>query len=202
MSENIVLSDEQLVAMTEADLRAFIATNASTMPMADLIGLPARYAKVIKAHEAAQREADEKALADITLKVKEAIDKTIDKLTATMPEDLLKRMAGVWYARDFGDESASCRLTKSTPKASTSGAPKGTGSGSYVSVDVKSSELLDKVGSHVYFAEATTAKIEGVEVSFAAGTTLKEAWEYSSNGGWRNRVRMALLKEAGMLPTK
>ena len=62
-----------------------------------------------------------------------------------------------------------------------------------------SKELLDKVGENVMFAEDTTRTIQKEEHIMPAGMTFKQAYDYSTNGGWRNSVRMALLKEAGLI---
>ncbi|MFA5354970.1 MAG: hypothetical protein WC291_12130 [Thermodesulfovibrionales bacterium] len=201
MAEN---AKPNFATMTKEELSAYIGTLAAAGDIDGIQAATSEWRKAAKAREEAERAAKETLLKDVTEKVKIAIDQTIEKLVGKLPDDVLKAMDGVWYSKDFGAESATCRVVKTAAPAKGTGTKRGEGSGagSYVSVDVKSSELLEKVGSHVYFAEETGAKIEGVDVTFAAGTTLKEAWDYSHNGGWRNRIRMALLKEAGMLPAK
>ena len=102
---------------------------------------------------------------------------------------------GIWYAADFGESSTTIKLIKGSKRASTGGT--GSGSSSYVTSEVSSKQMLDEVGDEVYFAEETKATIDHQEVTFAAGTTYRQAFNYSNNGGWRNRVRQALLAKTG-----
>ena len=90
----------------------------------------------------------------------------------------------------------SCRLVKGKRSESGGG---GSGKSSYISNPAKSADLLAQVGNNVMFAEDTACTIDKVEHIMPAGTTFKEAYDFSTNGGWRNRVRMALLKEAGII---
>ena len=201
MAEN---AKPDFASMTKEQLAAYIGTLAAAGDIDGIQNATSEWRKASKAREEADRVAKETLLKDVTEKVKIAIDQTIERITSKLPEDVLKAMDGVWYSKDFGAESATCRVVKVSAPAKGTGTKRGegAGTGSYVSVDVKSSELLEKVGDRIYFAEASEATIGGEKVSFAAGTTLKQAWEQSTNGGWRNRIRMALLKEAGMLPAK
>ena len=89
------------------------------------------------------------------------------------------------------------RLTKGAKKSA--GAGEGGGNRSYVANPTRSVDLLAKVGGNIYIKAATTATIDKSEVSLPAGMTFKQAYDFSTNGGWRNRVRMALLKEAGLI---
>ena len=153
--------------------------------------LASEIAKIDAQAEQAEREAKVKALADMGGKVKTAIMKAIQKFIDNGDLDVAD---GIWFSYDFADKSESIRLLKGAPKKE-----KGTGSGSsgYVSVpDVKTADLLAEVGDHVMFKEDTVRKIDKVEHTMKAGTTFKQAFEFSNNGGWRNSVRMALLKEA------
>jgi hypothetical protein len=109
---------------------------------------------------------------------------------------------GIWFAFDAGaireqGINPSLKLTKTGKKASSTG--ESSGKSSYVANPAKSADLLAQVGSNVYFAEDTTVTIDKVETVMPAGMTFKQAYDYSTNGGWRNRVRMALLKEAGII---
>jgi len=154
--------------------------------------LSSEIAKIEAAKEAAEKDAKVKALEAMTAKVKSAIDKVIQTFINSKELD---KADGVWYVNDFGEKLTSCRLMKSQPKKR----GEGKGSGSYVSRPEKTADLLAQVGSHPMFADDTVVTIDKAEVTMKAGTTLKQAYDYSNNGGWRNRVRMALLKEAGLI---
>ena len=108
---------------------------------------------------------------------------------------------GIWFSWDFQEKeevgiNPACRLVKSGRKAATDG---GSSNSSYISNPTPSKELLDKVGGNVMFEEDTTRTIQKEEHIMPAGMTFKQAYDYSTNGGWRNSVRMALLKEAGLI---
>lgn len=145
-----------------------------------------------KTEEKARKEQQIKVLADITLKVKQKIDGMLQKMIDNKELDFAD---GIWYSQDFGTTDTACRLMKSAPRK----AGTGTGSGSYISRPEKTSDLLAQVGDNVMFAEDTQVTIDKVEQTMVAGTTFKQAYEHSNNGGWRNRVRMAILKEAGLV---
>jgi len=155
-----------------------------------------QYAKELetleKAGEQARKEAQLKALADITLKVKGKIDKLVNTMVEAKELDLAD---GVWYSYDFGTTDTACRLMKGSVKKSAGG----NGGGSYIANPAKSSDLLAKVGSDIMFTDDTTVTIDKVSYTMTAGTTYQQAYDFSNNGGWRNRVRMALLKAAGLV---
>ncbi len=103
---------------------------------------------------------------------------------------------GVWYANEFGTlpTGESIRLMKGEArKAGTGG---GASKSSYITDPRKSSDLLAIVGEQIMFEKDTTVTIDKAEHVIPAGTTLRQAYDYSTNGGWRNRVRMAILKAA------
>lgn len=102
---------------------------------------------------------------------------------------------GVWYAKDFGDTTDGIKLMKSK-SASTGG---GSSKSSYVSNPAKSEDLLKEHGDKAMFDKETEVTINKEVKVMPAGMTLKEAYDFSTNGGWRNRVRMALLKAAGLV---
>lgn len=138
-------------------------------------------------------------LVEKTLTVRNTIAKAIAKM---VDAGELDGAEGIWYAQDFGamEEvgiNPACRLVKTGRKASGEGG--GSSQSSYVANPAKSADLLAQVGSEVMFAEDTPVTIDKVERVMAAGTTYKEAYDFSTNGGWRNRVRMALLKKAGII---
>jgi len=151
----------------------------------------------------AKKEAEElkaqkdKLLAELVAKtdeVKKAFDKLAQQLIDSGKYDGAE---GFWYVKDFGEKLSALRLTKGAKKVSVAG--EGGGKGSYVANPAKSADLLAQVGSHIYTKKATTATIDKVETPLPAGMTYQQAFDLSTNGGWRNRVRMALLKESGLI---
>ncbi len=154
--------------------------------------LSSELAKLQAAKEQELKDAKLKALAGLTEKVKQAIDKAVQKF---VDDKSLDAADGIWYARDFGEKLVEVRLMKSVPRKR----GEGKGTGSYVSRPEKTADLLAQVGSHVMFKEATAVTIDKIEQTLKAGTTFQQAYDHSNNGGWRNRVRMALLKEARLI---
>ena len=163
--------------------------------------LSAEIAKADAEKEKAEREKALAGLATITTKVTAAIQKAIDGFKAEFEKtDVIQ---GVWFSLDFAEKpevgiNPKCRLVK-VEKGSKGGAVTKSGSGSYISRPEKTADLLAQVGEKVMFKEATEVTIDKASKTMSAGTTYKEAHEASDNGGWRNRVRMALLKEAGLV---
>jgi hypothetical protein len=157
------------------------------------------YTKAEAAEEKSKKDALLAELIAVTQETSEGIDAFVESLVVA---GKLEGADGVWFALDFGairekGINPSCRLIKTTRKAAGEGSS--TGKSSYVANPAKSAELLEKVGGNVMFSEETLVTIDKVEQTMAAGTTFKAAYDYSTNGGWRNRVRMALLKEAGVI---
>ena len=56
-----------------------------------------------------------------------------------------------------------------------------------------------KVADMTYITADTKATIDKKEVTLPAGMTYQAAYDYSTNGGWRNRVRMAIAKAAKLV---
>lgn len=132
---------------------------------------------------------------NVRLKLKAVVQEMVDA------GEIPAGAEGIWYAQDFGEVeevgiNPSCRLVKSGKKASTG---EGTATSSYKAGLPPTKEMLDRVGSEVYFEEDTTVTIDGKEEIMPAGTTYQEAYNFSTNGGWRNRVRMAVGKADGKL---
>ena len=156
-------------------------------------------AKAEASEEKAKKEALLAELVETTLKTRKALVKAINGLVETGELDGAE---GIWLAWDFGEKeepgiNPACRLVKSGRKPSEGGGS--SGQSSYVANPAKSADLLAQVGSEVMFAVDTAVTIDKVEQVIIAGTTYKQAYDYSTNGGWRNRVRMALLKKAGII---
>jgi hypothetical protein len=154
--------------------------------------LAAELTKLNAIKEAGERDAKVKALVAVELKVKSAIMKAVQTFIDDKSLDVAD---GVWFSYDFGDKSETIRLMKGSPKAKGTG----TGKGSYVACAEKTADLLIKVGDQVMFKEATVVTIDKVEQTMQAGMTLKQAYDFSSNGGWRNRVVMAVRRAAGVI---
>lgn len=155
-------------------------------------------AKAEHEEEKAKKEALLAELVQTTLDARNQIVATVNKLVEA---NVLDGAEGVWFAWDFGEKeevgiNPACRLVKSGRK-STGG--EGSGKSSYIANPAKSADLLAQVGDEVMFAEDTAVTIDKQEQTMEAGTTYKEAYDFSTNGGWRNRVRMALLKKAGII---
>ena len=157
------------------------------------------YTKKEAEAEKAKKEALHAELAKVTLET--LADFT--KLALELEESgKLDGADGIWFAYDFGairekGINPSCRLIKTARRSTGEGG--GSGKSSYIANPAKSADLLAQVGENVMFEADTVCTIDKVEHTMPAGTSFKEAYDYSTNGGWRNRVRMALLKEAGII---
>lgn len=149
----------------------------------------------------AEKSKKEALLAEL-IQVTQETAKAFSSLADSMVEaGKLEGAEGIWFAYDFGairekGINPSCRLVKGKRSSEGSG---GSGQSSYIANPAKSADLLSQVGNNVMFAEDTGVTIDKQEQTMPAGTTFKQAYEHSTNGGWRNRVRMALLKEAGII---
>ena len=151
-------------------------------------GVKSLLTRIVDLHTAGEKPTNEKI---------QAIAKELRSLTG----EELDGAEGVWFAYDFQEKletgiNPACRLVRTGRKTSTGAT---TVKSSYVSNPAKSTDLINEVGDHVYIVEASTATIDKQTVNLPAGMTFKEAFALSTNGGWRNRVRMALLKEAGKI---
>lgn len=158
------------------------------------------YTKKEAEAEKAKRESLLQELIQTTGTVSRRITGLIDEMVT---EGILDGAEGVWYARDFGaiEEKGinpTARLVKSGAKKS-GGTGESSGKSSYKAGLPASEEMLKQVGEEVYFEEDTQVTIDKVEQVMPAGMTYKEAYDFSTNGGWRNRVRMALGKKAGLI---
>ena len=172
------------------------------------------YTKKEAEEEKLKKEALQAELAKLTISIQALFNRLARYLTSGhSPEKddldkftiILSRLTGkeldgadgIWFANDFDEKATVMRLTKAAKKVAGEGAS--SGKSSYVANPAKSADLLAKVGENVFFKEDTEVKIDKQDYTIPAGTTFKEAYDFSTNGGWRNRVRMALLKEAGVI---
>ena len=160
--------------------------------MGKLSGL---HTKAVAAEEKVKKDALVNQLKTTTVTIMTRLNAVVNDM---LKEGILDGAEGVWFARDFGEvegseKSLGCRLMKNAPRKS-SGEGGGTTKSSYVSGLPSSETMLGEVGDEVYLDEETTVTIDKVEQVLPAGTTYREAYEHSTNGGWRNRVRMALGK--------
>jgi len=153
--------------------------------------------KVASAEEKAKKDALQKEIATTTITVMNRLNAVVNEL---LGDGILDGAEGVWFVRDFGEVEGSakavgCRLMKNAPRKATSeGGGAGAGKSSYVSGLPASELMLNEVGDEVYLTEDTAVTIDKVSQVLPAGTTYREAYKVSTNGGWRNRVRMALGK--------
>ena len=150
-----------------------------------------------KAEEKSKKDALLAELVQTTLDVKARVTACIDQM---LEEGILDGAEGVWYVRDFGEKeevgiNPACRLVKTGKKASSGG----TGASSYKAGLPPSEYMLKEVGEEVYFEDDTTVTIDKTEQVLEAGTTYRQAYAYSTNGGWRNRVRQALGRKTGRI---
>ena len=186
-----IMSMEQLL---EAIGGAYTAKDMKLMAT-----LSKLYTKKESEAEKAKKDALLAELIAVTAETLASMTKTVDDMVEA---GRLEGAEGIWFAYDFGairekGINPSCRLIKTSRKSG--GGGESSGKSSYVANPAKSADLLAQVGENVMFEADTTVTIDKVEKTMPAGTTFKEAYDYSTNGGWRNRVRMALLKEAGII---
>ena len=145
------------------------------------------YTKKEAEAEKAKKEALLAELIAVTQETAKEFTALADKLVEA---GKLEGAEGIWFAYDFGairekGINPSCRLVKGKRSESGGG---GSGKSSYIANPAKSADLLAQVGNNVMFAEDTACTIDKVEHIMPAGTTFKEAYDFSTNGGWRNRV--------------
>ncbi len=185
------MTEEATTVMTEDQIKLQMTDAVGKGDWSLVKKLAAELDKLSKAQAASAKAELLKMLAEKTLLIKETIDKAIAKY---IDNGALDGADGVWYVKDFGEVSSSCRLTKAAKKTGEGGGSASTSS--YVTDPRKSADLIAQVGEQVMFEKDTAVTIDKAEQVMPAGTTLKQAYEYSNNGGWRNRVRQALLKAA------
>jgi len=116
-----------------------------------------------------------------------------------MSDTTLDGAEGIWFAFDFGEQrnkgiNPACKLIKGGQRKAAADGSTSTAKSSYVAGLPSSADMLKEVGDVVYLDKDTNVTIDKVDVVLAAGTTYSQAYNYSTNGGWRNRVRMALGK--------
>jgi hypothetical protein len=142
-----------------------------------------------KEAEKTEREAKQKAVADLTLSIKKKIDEFIAEMKQAGELDSAD---GVWYADDFGTTESSLRLLKSQPKAakpaSGSAATASHGGGGGKKFDVKTEDLLKEHGTQAFKKDGKDTEV-----------TLQAQWDSSPDKNNRYRVREQLLKIAGYI---
>jgi len=181
------------------------AYTAKNLPLMKVI-----VAAGIKAEDAAKkalRTELQTRLAETTIRVKGLIDALIALLSSGSPTngDTIKSVTsqlrgingteldgadGVWYVKDFGTTESGCRLMKRA--ASGEGKASGSRKSGYVAGLPSTADMLKLVGEMVYVDKDTQVTIDKVIHTLPAGMTYAEAHMLSTNGGWRNTIRMAL----------
>ena len=183
-------------AMTPTELLELIGAAFKAKDMKQMGQLSKLYTKA----EAAVEKTKKDKLVEVLIETTSAALGMLSSIVDTMVEKgELDGAEGIWFAYDFGSIreqgiNPSCKLIKTTRKV---GGGTSTGASSYIANPAKSADLLLKVGDHVMFAEDTNVTIDKQDQIMQTGVTFQQAYDHSTNGGWRNRVRMALLKEAG-----
>ena len=208
--EPIVAEVDYSELTMEELLEAIGKAYSAKPPQMKLMGqLSKLYTKKEGEAEKAKKDA---LLAELIAVTQEALSEMTTAVDLMVEEGKLDGAEGIWFAYDFGairekGINPSCKLIKGSKRAA-SGEGTGSGKSSYVANPAKSADLLAQVGEHEMFprmkpdgspADDVIVTIDKVEQTIPAGTTFKEAYEHSTNGGWRNRCRMALLKEAGII---
>lgn len=176
--------------LSEEQIQAQMIEAVQKMDWSAVKKLAAELDKLEKAKAAKVKTELQAKLAELTGKAKKAFDAVAIKLRDSGEYD---GGDGFWYAMDFGEHETACRIVKTQRKAAGEGGG-AAGKSSYISDPRKSSDMLATVGGDVMFAEDTEVTIDRQPHIMPAGTSLNEAYNYSTNGGWRNRVRMAILK--------
>ena len=202
---------EEMTTFLKSEAEAVDYSTMSMEALLDAIGqayakkdmkLMGQLSKLYTKKEGEAEKSKKEALLAELIAVTQEVSKTVTRVIDEMVEaKVLEGAEGIWFAYDFGairekGINPSCRLVKGKRTSEGGG---GSGKSSYIANPAKSADLLAQVGENVMFAEDTSVTIDKVEQIMSAGTTFKEAYDFSTNGGWRNRVRMALLKEAGII---
>lgn len=181
-------------AMTKAEVLAAMEQAFAAKDM-KLVGRLARLhtekevAEEKAARDARQAELD-KVVKDTFLKFKALAEELRDSGSLDQAE-------GVWFGWDFGDTEPTLRLLKSKRVSAEPGHV--ARSGGYASNPARTNDLLAKYGKDVYLTKDTVVAIDKVQHTIPNGTTFQSAYDYSTNGNWRNRVRMALLVRAELI---
>lgn len=133
-------------------------------------------AKLQATKDKAEAEAKTNAVMAICETAKKKIDGLIQKLIDS--GDLANEAVdGVWYSNDFGETHSSCRLLRKAARTSTGG-------GGGKKFEDKTSDLLAKFGDQ--------------PMKEGEAETCQEAYDASTDGNSRYRVRRRLLKLAGV----
>ena len=168
--------------VTEESLKLDVAAALRSNDWRTVAKVSAKLVKFQSAAENAETEAKQAALASITAKVKDAIEKAIKPIVES---EEFKAAEGIWYTWDFGEQLSSIRVLKTATKAPRASS----GGGGGKKFDVSTESLLEKHG------EEPMPSKEGEEVQ-----TFKEAYAAAEgDGNKRYRVRQALLKADGVL---
>lgn len=129
--------------------------------------------------EAAEREAKQLALKEITDKVQNAI---VEAIKPFLAEIETKGGDGVWFVSDWGEALIETRMMKARPAAPKKTGGGGSGGGGK-KFNISTEELLKEHGHKQYKDD---------------GTTYQQAYDADTGGNARYQVRVKLLKEAGL----
>jgi hypothetical protein len=196
--------------LTEEQLQGKMVEAVAKKDWAEVKKLSALLTKLDNDAKVALKAEAQKKLAETSSKVKAIFDQIKTFLTAGQAPSKEARQAlsaelakltgkeldgvdGIWYAMDFGTTDSSIKLMKAKTTSTTGGSTSGS-KGSYVAGYPSSEEMLKLVGDQVMFEAETDVVINKENHKMAAGTTFNTAYAFSTNGGWRNRVRMHIGK--------
>lgn len=184
-------------AQPSADREAMVAARekaAAAKDWAAVVALSKKLESYDKEVAKAAEDARQAAVAGLTNEARNAFMAAAQKLLDTKRFD---KCDGFWFVYEFGSlaKDVDIRLLKNTKPIRIAGSG---GSSSYVTSDTPSKDMLARHGSKVLFAADTERTVDKQKVTFKAGTTYQTAWDYSTNGGWRNFCRQELLKADGI----
>jgi hypothetical protein len=148
--------------------------------------IAAEQSKLEKGKKESAKAAEEekrKALAEVTITVKDMLVDYISQLRKTVAG--MDKADCVAFKWDFASElnTVECKLFKSAAKAASTRT--GGGGGATKKYDRTTEDLLAEFGGDIFNAET--------------GQTFKEAHDSKTDGNWRYGIRVKLLKKAGVI---
>lgn len=171
---------------TEASVKAEIGVALAAEDWKLVAKLGSKLAGFEAAAAKSALEAKQVALAEITDKVKSAIQEAIAPLVESAEFEMAE---GVWFTWDFGEQLSTIRVlrqaTAPTPRSGGNG-----GGGTPKKFDIGTQALLDQHGNEVVTTGPTAQR----------GMTFNDAYALAEgDGNKRYKVREALLKVHGIL---
>lgn len=198
-AEKVVIAEEKVAdpSLTADQLMEMIGEAYNAKDHKLMRTLLKQHGEVLKAEEKSKKEA---LLAELVETTKFARLELTAKAKELVDSGRLDGAEGIWFVWEFGEKeevgiNPACRLVKTGKKASGESG----GQSSYKAGLPPSEDMLKEIGDTVYLAEDTNVTINKDDQTLPAGMTYREAYEHSTNGGWRNRMRMALGRATGRI---